>query len=449
VCSVATASSVAFSASAGAVSERCQGHDATIVGTDGPDYLVGTDGPDVISAGAGDDTIRGLGGDDLICAGGGDDLVNGGMGNDSVMGESWQDEIQMSDPWIYCSTATSGFDPAAVETAYEGDRSDPGSAAWSSCDPSNLPSPDAVKIPDGGTKVLFMDVAIPPGASNLARDTNVRVYINAPQVHGTPDACQITISVQSPPIPTKVASGLDKGTCNQTGTDLDGTTFDSEANLDFNNIDSSSPLSAPGYNRPMNGRFHPSGSLDSKYRNKPVCNARMTDCLWKLTIKDTVQDGITGTVSWWALEINYGDNGDDGTDTVSCGTGASDTVDYTARNRNVRATLAGGKANDGVKGEHDNLGSDDADRCEWLYTGYGNDKLSGNSVYNDIRGGGGKDTIKGRAGDDRFRGGTGNDTEFGGPGDDKLDGNDGDDTGNGGSGMDSCLSIEHESNCEQ
>ncbi len=99
VCSVATVSSLAFSAPAGAtVSLRCQSRDATIVGTDGPDLIVGTNGPDVISAGAGDDTIRGLDGNDLICAGAGDDLVNGGLGNDSVMGESWQDEIHVGHP---------------------------------------------------------------------------------------------------------------------------------------------------------------------------------------------------------------------------------------------------------------------------------------------------------------------------------------------------------------
>jgi Ca2+-binding RTX toxin-like protein len=443
LCSVATVSSLAFSAPAGAVSLKCQGQSATIVGTDGPELIVGTNGSDVISAGAGDDTIRGLDGNDFICAGAGDDLVNGGLGNDSVMGESWQDEIQMSDPWVYCSTAASGFNPNSVETAFR-DPADPG---FTDCNPATGTSPSAVKIPDGGTKVLLMNVAIPLGAANLARDTNVRVYINAPKVGGTPDVCQLTISMQSPPIPTKVANGLDNGTCNQTGTDLNGTTFDSEASLDYNNINSSSPASAPGNTRPMNGRFHPSGSLDSKYRNKPVCNAALTDCQWKLTIKDTVQDGITGTVSWWALEINYGDNPGDGTDTVNCGSGSNDTVDYTARNADLTVALDGSSLS-GQSSENDFLGADDANRCEWLYNGFGNDTLTGNSLYNDIRGGGGSDVITGLGGNDKFRGGTGNDFEYGGAGNDKLDGNDGTNLDDGGDGSDTCLNASTKIDCE-
>ena len=430
------------------VDPTCQGKTATILGTDGPDYLLGTKKADVISAGDGDDTIRGFKGNDIICAGFGDDLVNGGLGNDQVFGQGGNDEIQMSDPELYCSTSESleAFDPFAVETAYQ----DPASPAWQDCNPANGPTPHAVTIPDGGSKNLMMDVQIPPGFSNLARDTNVRVFINAPKVNGVPDPCQITVGMTSPAIgdpPTKISNPLAGSTCNSTGTDMNGTSFDSEAIIDFKKIDS--PLGDPNANtRPMNGRFHPSGSLDSNYRNKPVCNADLTDCLWKLTVSDTKVDGNVGTISWWAMEVNYGQNTTDGTDAVNCGTGQNDTVDYTARNANLTVTMADGLANDGATNEEDNLGGDDANRCEWLYTGYGNDNLTGNSVYNDIRGGGGNDTITGLDGNDRFRGGIGNDKEYGGVGNDKLDGNDGVDTSDGGTGSDTCLNSEVKISCE-
>jgi Ca2+-binding RTX toxin-like protein len=77
--------------SANLVPPRCQGQDATIVGTDGSDTLRGTNGDDVIAAKGGGDTVTGLGGDDLVCGGsgndklrgqGGDDTLNGGGGND-------------------------------------------------------------------------------------------------------------------------------------------------------------------------------------------------------------------------------------------------------------------------------------------------------------------------------------------------------------------------------
>jgi Ca2+-binding RTX toxin-like protein len=77
--------------SANLVPPRCQGQDATIVGTGRGDKLRGTKGDDVIAAKGGGDTVTGLRGDDLVCGGsgndklrgqGGDDTLNGGDGND-------------------------------------------------------------------------------------------------------------------------------------------------------------------------------------------------------------------------------------------------------------------------------------------------------------------------------------------------------------------------------
>ena len=61
-----------------ATAEICQGLEATIVGTDGDEFIRGTDGPDVIAALGGDDIIEGGNGADIICGGAGDDLINGG-----------------------------------------------------------------------------------------------------------------------------------------------------------------------------------------------------------------------------------------------------------------------------------------------------------------------------------------------------------------------------------
>lgn len=62
----------------------CDGHRATIVGTNGPDTIRGTRKRDVIQARGGDDFIRGLGGSDLICSGTGRDQVVGGPGDDAI-----------------------------------------------------------------------------------------------------------------------------------------------------------------------------------------------------------------------------------------------------------------------------------------------------------------------------------------------------------------------------
>lgn len=71
----------------------CDGHKATIVGTEGSDVLVGTPGPDVIWGGVGNDVIYGLGGNDIICGGSGNDVIHGGAGNDRIFGGSGNDVI--------------------------------------------------------------------------------------------------------------------------------------------------------------------------------------------------------------------------------------------------------------------------------------------------------------------------------------------------------------------
>ncbi len=71
----------------------CNGVEATIVGTAGPDDLVGTPGPDVIAGLQGHDTIRGLGGDDIICGGRGADFIYGGDGFDIIFGAQGNDVI--------------------------------------------------------------------------------------------------------------------------------------------------------------------------------------------------------------------------------------------------------------------------------------------------------------------------------------------------------------------
>jgi Ca2+-binding RTX toxin-like protein len=71
----------------------CDGHRATIVGTEGNDVIEGTEGPDVIWGGAGDDKIYGGLGNDIICGGPGDDLIHGGRGNDWIEGGAGTDRV--------------------------------------------------------------------------------------------------------------------------------------------------------------------------------------------------------------------------------------------------------------------------------------------------------------------------------------------------------------------
>ncbi|MDF1603942.1 calcium-binding protein [Nocardioides sp. YIM 152315] len=73
---------------ADAAAPSCQGHRATIVGTDRGDVLTGTPGRDVIVGRGGDDEIRGGGGSDLLCGGPGEDRLYGGADR------RWHDQFQ-------------------------------------------------------------------------------------------------------------------------------------------------------------------------------------------------------------------------------------------------------------------------------------------------------------------------------------------------------------------
>jgi Glucose / Sorbosone dehydrogenase/RTX calcium-binding nonapeptide repeat (4 copies) len=72
---------------------KCQGKNATIVGTAGADALRGTPRADVIVGLAGRDRIAAGAGRDRVCAGTGSDRASGGGGNDRLNGEAGGDRL--------------------------------------------------------------------------------------------------------------------------------------------------------------------------------------------------------------------------------------------------------------------------------------------------------------------------------------------------------------------
>jgi DNA-binding beta-propeller fold protein YncE len=74
-------------------SQKCQGLQATLSGTNGKDNLKGTPVRDVLLGLGGNDTIKGLAGHDRVCAGKGKDKVSGGKGKDRLNGEAGNDRL--------------------------------------------------------------------------------------------------------------------------------------------------------------------------------------------------------------------------------------------------------------------------------------------------------------------------------------------------------------------
>ncbi len=127
-------------------------------------------------------------------------------------------------------------------------------------------------------------------------------------------------------------------------------------------------------------------------------------------------------------------NGTTGNDYMSGG-GGSDTLTYYNLNTPVSVSL-GTAANNGPKGESDNLSADD---IESLDGSQGSDLLQGSSTTSAnerISGNGGNDTINGMNGNDFLIGGSGKDVLNGGNGNDTLQGQTSGDKYTGGNGID-------------
>jgi Ca2+-binding RTX toxin-like protein len=71
----------------------CAAPSATIIGTDGDDFIRGTNGDDVIVGLGGNDIIGGGFGNDVICGNEGDDSLSGEEDNDEVYGASGADSL--------------------------------------------------------------------------------------------------------------------------------------------------------------------------------------------------------------------------------------------------------------------------------------------------------------------------------------------------------------------
>ncbi len=127
-------------------------------------------------------------------------------------------------------------------------------------------------------------------------------------------------------------------------------------------------------------------------------------------------------------------DGGPGPDVLSGGGGARDIANYTDRRQPVEADIDG-DADDGEPGEGDLIASD----VEGIWSGSGDDRLTGSAASNSLVGGGGADVLVGLAGDDVIGKGPSNASVIkpaAEDGADEIDGGDGDDDLSGGSGVD-------------
>ncbi|NKD78094.1 calcium-binding protein, partial [Haematospirillum sp. H1815] len=150
---------------------------------------------------------------------------------------------------------------------------------------------------------------------------------------------------------------------------------------------------------------------------------------------DNRLDGGAGNDTLYGGAGNDTLRGSAGNDTLDGGDG-SDTAIYRDKLAPVKVTLRGAEdATVYVNG----VAEDTLRNIENVWSGYGNDELTGDDKDNKLIGRAGNDTLDGGAGNDELEGEDGNDTLYGGAGNDTLYGEGGNDTLDGGAGNDTLI----------
>jgi serralysin len=367
----------------------------TIITNAGNDIINGGDGNDTIYAGDGNDTVDGGNGNDLIYLGNGDDYVNVvSSGDDTFYGGAGND-------YIYGYTGN--------ESYYGEDGNDTllGSAGN---DYINGGSGDDYM--DGGTGIDTVDYTYWAGGGTYNLATG---QANFPGFY-TEDILNFE----------NIWTG--GGDDNVTGSAVANTIITNAGNDIINGGDGNDTIYAGDGN----------DTVDGGNGNDLIYLGNGDDYVNVVSSGDDTFYGGAGNdyiYGYTGNESYYGEDGNDtllgsaGNDYINGGSGDDymdggtgiDTVDYTYWTGGGTYNLATGQA------VFPGFYTEDILNFENIWTGGGNDNVTGSAVAN---------TIITNAGNDIINGGDGNDTLYAGDGTDTLSGSLGNDTLNGGAGKD-------------
>jgi Ca2+-binding RTX toxin-like protein len=355
----------------------------TIAVTDISNTINGTAGVDTIAGTTENDTIYGLGSDDTLSGSGGNDVLDGGSGNDTVDYSGMTTAVSM--------TLNSGGTVTVTLAAGNTD---------------TLVSIENV-IGGSGNDSIYGDTGANILTGGDGNDTMLGGF-GADTLYG--------------------GNGDDQLFGGEDQNILDG-----GAGNDLLAGGSAADTMIGGAG---NDTFFASGGYDVVDYSYVTTNLTITTASGWFTVV-TIAAGDTDTL--WNFEGIIGGSGDDtlgsatSGETLNGGAG-NDVINFSSSSSAVVATLnsagnatltSGGFA---VSSQYTNF--------EGIFTGSGNDTITGDSSTNLVDSGSGNDLISGSGGNDTLRGGLGNDSLSGDADDDTLQGGSGNDTLNGGSGND-------------
>jgi Ca2+-binding RTX toxin-like protein len=409
----------------------------------GNDNITGTSGANYIRTGDGNDTLDGGDGDDSLDSGAGSDTVYGGAGNDTVNSDSY-----MEGNWIYGGDGDDSLNAifSGNDTIYGGSGNDRIACSTGEDrvfgqggnDYINfflmIGSSQTTGVADGGDDIDTLEfsissfgVSLPPNTPGLnldmatgANNYNGVTFVNFENVVAASNAyTNDTITGTSGDNYIDGGNGNDRissGGGNDTVVGGDGNDYvDFGSGNDYLNIS----LASLGDDTFIGGSGN--DSLNGANSNETYDGGTGNDTIYAQGGNDYVKD-YQGT--------NLLDGGD-GNDTLDL----SADVSWFARDYIL----------DMVTGIT-NFAGETATNFENVYTGSGDDRITGTSGDNDIKTGAGNDTVDGGNGNDQINLGdgndyvnitsSGNDTFEGGNGNDYLNGWVGNETYYGGLGND-------------
>jgi Ca2+-binding RTX toxin-like protein len=364
------------------------------------DSITGTASADVIIGNGGNDTINGLAGDDTIDGGAGHDKLFGGDGNDLFI--NYDQESDVID-----GGAGMNF---AQEDIKSGKSLDTQTNIFELFDRKS-------DDPDGDK-----DDTLPKGKASTKAASTKAAPLAVARIAPAPVLRSGILSITGTAGNDSISLTLDKtGRSIGVSVGRSVSTF-SLASVRQINIDAGDGNDSVSLQRSDGTRAVPIGaSILGGNGDDSITGGAGADSIFGGNGNDQIfgmagNDNLNGNIG--DDTINGGDGNDllngagnhfaiaDGADVIRGGNG-SDTVDYSERFHGVSVDLSvGGKANDGEKGEGDDVGTD----VENIFGGDAADLLIGNAASNLISGGGGNDTILGGAGHDKLIGGPGQDS---------------------------------------
>ena len=396
-----------------------------LYGYGGNDYLNGGGGNDYISGGTGNDSLYGGNGNDSLYGGDGNDYLDGGYGYDILSGGSGIDTVSYT---FYNGAVNASLTTGIVSFPGNGTGVD------------RLYSIENIYTGNGNDRVTGSS------ANNVISTRGGNDYVNAGAGNDTIYGGDGNDSLYGGDGSDRIYGGggndyiqggygldyIDGGS----GVDTLSYTYNNTSNINADlalgkmNFDGSA------------SQVETIRSIENLYTGGG--NDKVTGSSYANVI--STGDGHDVIYGGYGNDSLYGGNGNDfidggyGTDYINGGAG-TDTTSYLFYNGAVNANLATGKVGFvGSAAPADTLYS-----IENIYTGGGNDWITGSDADNVIKsghgndvvsGGAGNDRIEGRSGNDRLYGGDGNDRLYGGADNDLLYGGDGNDTLKGGSGND-------------